>query len=204
MATQSEQRRACPVCGEGPLEQRTDSHVVEHAGVSERIPLYVAQCAACGSELATATEAKANKRAVVAFRKTVDGLLTGGEMRAAREAMGLTQAQAAALFGGGKVAFSRYENDDVTQSEAMDSLIRLCRSQPANLRELAQRKGVALAGEPRNVGNLLDSLLTRNLSRIKCSLDIQLGFQSRDARHTIPIQKQATVSRIQAWRKQVA
>ncbi|SEL63240.1 putative zinc finger/helix-turn-helix protein, YgiT family [Ectothiorhodospira marina] len=125
-------------------------------------------------------------------------------MRAAREAMGLTQAQAAALFGGGKVAFSRYENDDVTQSEAMDSLIRLCRSQPANLRELAQRKGVALAGEPRNVGNLLDSLLTRNLSRIKCSLDIQLGFQSRDARHTIPIQKQATVSRIQAWRKQVA
>ncbi|MCG5513998.1 type II toxin-antitoxin system MqsA family antitoxin [Ectothiorhodospira shaposhnikovii] len=204
MATQSEQQRVCPVCGEGSLEQRIDTHIVEHAGVRGSVPLYLAQCAACGSELAPATEAKMNKRAVITFRKRVDGLLTGAEMRAARASMGLTQAQAAALFGGGKVAFSRYENDDVTQSEAMDSLIRLCLSQPANLRELARRKGVVLPGEARNAGKLFDSLLTRNLRDIKHSLDVQLGLGSSEVRHAQPPHTQPSVSTIQAWWKRVA
>ena len=35
--------------------------------------------------------------------------------------------QAARLLGGGPVAFSKYENDDVAQSESMDNLLRLLR-----------------------------------------------------------------------------
>ncbi|PYF99754.1 HTH-type transcriptional regulator/antitoxin MqsA [Thioalkalivibrio sp. ALE21] len=204
MATQSIEQRVCPVCGEGVLEERVESHVVDHAGVSGSVPLHLAQCSACGSEVATAVEAKANKRAVVAFRKRVDGLLTGEEMRAAREAMGLTQAQAAALFGGGKVAFSRYENDDVTQSEAMDSLIRLCSSQPPTLEALARHKGVALGNESGAAANLLDSLLVRHVSGIKRTLDGQLGLRTSGVRRTTAQGGQATVSMIQAWRRRVA
>jgi HTH-type transcriptional regulator/antitoxin MqsA len=68
---------------------------------------------------------RANKRAVMAFRKQVDGLLSGADIAALRERYKLNQKQAARLFGGGPVAFSKYENDDVAHSEAMDKLLRL-------------------------------------------------------------------------------
>jgi hypothetical protein len=54
---------------------------------------------------------------------------------------------AAALFGGGKVGFCRYEYNDVVQSEAMDTLLRLCAAVPENLRHVARLKGVRLSEE---------------------------------------------------------
>lgn len=42
-----------------------------------------------------------------------------------RRAAHLTQEQAGALFGGGPVAFSKYENDDLIPDEAMANLLRL-------------------------------------------------------------------------------
>lgn len=136
--------RTCPACGEGRLEARESTQQVEHAGVKGTIPLHYAVCDICGSEVAEADEARANKRAMIAFRKRAEGLLTGREMREARSALHLTQSQAALLFGGGKVAFSRYENDDIAQSEAMDSLIRVCLARRDTLSWLADRKGVSL------------------------------------------------------------
>jgi HTH-type transcriptional regulator/antitoxin MqsA len=87
-------------------------------------------------------ESKLNKRIVMAFRKQVDGLLTGGEITALRKQYKLTQAQAAQLFGGGPVAFSKYENDDVAQSEAMDTLLRLVRRSPEAFWALVEEKGL--------------------------------------------------------------
>ena len=91
------------------------------------LPLVFKQCDACGSDFAGAAESKQNKRALMAWRKQVDGLLTGEEITALRKQYKLTQGQAAKLFGGGPVAFSKYENDDVAQSESMDTLLRLVR-----------------------------------------------------------------------------
>lgn len=136
--------RLCPVCGQGYLHEATGLQHVEHAGVHGEIPVHSAVCDGCGSEIAGEAEARANKRAMVAFRKRAEGLLDGDEIRRFRKAYHLTQDQAARLFGGGKVAFSRYENDDIAQSDAMDSLIRLCSEQPANLLLLANRKGTEL------------------------------------------------------------
>ena len=80
----------------------------------------------------------------MAFRKRVDGLLTGAEITALRKQYNLTQGQAARLFGGGPVAFSKYENDDVAQSESMDNLLRLVRRSPEAFWELVQEKGMAV------------------------------------------------------------
>ncbi|MCO4245814.1 type II toxin-antitoxin system MqsA family antitoxin, partial [Acidovorax facilis] len=78
----------------------------------------------------------------MAFRKQVDGLLTGDEIAALRKQYKLKQAQAAQLFGGGPVAFSKYENDDVAQSEAMDTLLRLVRRSPEAFWALVEEKGL--------------------------------------------------------------
>lgn len=132
----------CPVCGQGQLHERVEQEVTEYKGHTGETPLYFSECDACGSEQASAAQTRANKRAMIAFRKQVDGLLTGAEVRAVRERLGINQAEAARIFGGGPVAFSKYENDDVMQSEAMDKLLRLAADIPAAFMRLKIRTGL--------------------------------------------------------------
>ena len=122
-----ENKALCPICGEGNVTDHVDR--VEHAykGQKSMLPLHYQTCDVCTSDFAGAHESKLNKRGMMAFRKSVDGLLTGAEIAALREQYKLTQDQAARLFGGGPVAFSKYENDDVSHSESMDCLLRLAR-----------------------------------------------------------------------------
>lgn len=134
----------CPACGEGQLHAQTEQQTVEHAGCHGQVAMRFSVCDACGSELATADDALANKRAMVAFEKQAEGLLSGIEVRHWRKQYHLTQQLAAGLLGGGKVGFSRYENDDISQSTAMDSLLRLCQQEPANLMRLAKLRQLQL------------------------------------------------------------
>ena len=129
----------CPICGLGQVSIQTVMTDVEHAGRHGQVPTAFKLCNHCGSEFADADIARVNKRAMLAFRKRADGLLAGSEIRALRERVGLSQKQAAILFGGGPVAFSKYENDDVSQSEAMDKLLRLAFGDAAILRRLIEQ-----------------------------------------------------------------
>jgi HTH-type transcriptional regulator/antitoxin MqsA len=114
---------------------------VEYNGHTGNIPFHSAKCGTCGSEYTDATDARLNKRAMLAFRKEVDGLLTGTQIQAIRKHYGISQAQAAAIFGGGPVAFSKYENDDVAQSGSMDKLLRLASALPPAFSWLAREAG---------------------------------------------------------------
>lgn len=133
----------CPLCGEGHVTPRTEATVTEYHGQKGTVTLRYTECDVCGSEMTGDADGRANKRAVLRFRKQVDGLLTGTEIRAIREQYGLTQAQAAKLFGGGPVAFSKYENDDVSHSESMDTLLRLVRRCEEAYWELVDEKQMA-------------------------------------------------------------
>jgi HTH-type transcriptional regulator/antitoxin MqsA len=117
----------CPICGEGHITAQVQMVESEYKGHKADLPLHFKLCDTCTSDFAGAAESKLNRRALMAFRKKVDGLLTGEEITALRKVCKMTQGQAARLFGGGPVAFSKYENDDVAQSEAMDTLLRLVR-----------------------------------------------------------------------------
>jgi HTH-type transcriptional regulator / antitoxin MqsA len=132
----------CPICGEGHVTPGCDMVAHEYHGQSKLLPLYFTTCDTCTSESAGLEESRANKRAVLAFRKEVDGLLTGAEIRSLRDKYKLTQGQAAKLFGGGPVAFSKYENDDVAHSEAMDTLLRLVGRNAAAFWDLVDEKGL--------------------------------------------------------------
>lgn len=141
--TMSKNATLCPICGEGHLSIQIDKNPVEYKGVRELLGSFYAVCDACGSEQADAAQTRANKRLMIAFKKRVDGLLTGAEVRALRERLGLTQEEAAKVFGGGPVAFSKYETDDVTQSKAMDQLLRLAAELPAAFDRLARWADIA-------------------------------------------------------------
>jgi len=148
-------RVLCSLCGKGYLTPRTEDTETEYRGQQGAVTLHFMECDACGSEIVGDVESRANKRAVLAFRKTVDGLLTGAEIRAIREKYQLTQAQAAKLFGGGPVAFSKYENDDVAHSDAMDVLLRLVRRSEESFWELVdeRRLGELLQRRPSRVAH---------------------------------------------------
>jgi len=52
-------------------------------------------------------------------------MLSGDQISRIRIALGLSQREAASLFGGGYNAFNKYESGEVLQSFAMDRLLRL-------------------------------------------------------------------------------
>lgn len=70
------------------------------------------------------------------------GLLTGEEIRKIRSFLGITQNEAATIFGGGTVAFSKYENNDVIQSVSMDKLLRVASEVPEAFHVLARKVGL--------------------------------------------------------------
>ncbi|HEX5786231.1 MAG TPA: type II toxin-antitoxin system MqsA family antitoxin [Burkholderiaceae bacterium] len=132
----------CPICGQGHVKAVVQMVENEYKGHKAELALHYKQCDTCTSDFAGMAESKQNKRVLMAFRKQVDGLLTGEEITALRKQYRLTQAQAAKLFGGGPVAFSKYENDDVAQSEAMDTLLRLVQRSPTAFWTLVEQKGL--------------------------------------------------------------
>jgi HTH-type transcriptional regulator/antitoxin MqsA len=116
---------SCPICGEGSLTPFISSHAVTYKGVEKSIKTHFTKCNVCETEQAGSRELMLNKRAMNEFKKEVEGLLSGSEIKAIRDKLGLTQDQASRVFGGGPKAFSKYETNDIIQSEAMDKLMRV-------------------------------------------------------------------------------
>lgn len=136
-------RELCPICGEGHVTAQVQEIESDYKGHKATLPLHYRLCNICTSDFAGTPESKLNRRVLVAFRKRIDGLLTGVEIAALRKQYQMTQGQAARLFGGGPVAFSKYENDDVAQSESMDNLLRLVRRSAEAFWHLVQEKSMA-------------------------------------------------------------
>lgn len=68
-----------------------------------------------------------------------DTFLSGAEIRRIRKRLGLTQAQAGEILGGGPRAFSKYETNTVRPSAATAVLLRLLDENPSLLRDPAAR-----------------------------------------------------------------
>ena len=111
------------------MTPHTEMVAVEYNGLHGEVESHFLECDVCGSQ-GGVKEMRQSKRNTIAFRKQALHLLTGQQVRAIREKLGLTQNEAARLFGGGPVAFSKYENDDIIQSESMDKLLRVAANNP--------------------------------------------------------------------------
>jgi hypothetical protein len=89
---------------------------------------------------------------MIAFQKEVDGMLSGTEVRAIRKSYSLSIEDAGKIFGGGPVAFSKYENDDLVQSQPMDAALRLAQSSKSAFLQLVKVK------HPEFIERLIDKL----------------------------------------------
>ncbi|MDX9679356.1 type II toxin-antitoxin system MqsA family antitoxin [Pseudomonas zeae] len=126
----SYQKEACPICGEGSLSNADYERKVEHNGKHGSIITHISICDTCGCEQASPSQVRDNRREFTAFQKRVENRLSGKEIKQIRKKLNLKQNEASKLFGGGANSFAKYETDDVTQSDAMDKLIRICSEVP--------------------------------------------------------------------------
>lgn len=125
--------RPCPLCGEGTLMDTTKRTEEKYKGASFVMHIRGAFCDHCHDgfpEFDPQQEA-----AWRAFRDRIDAE-EAAELARIRKKLGLTQAKAAALAGGGKNAFSRYEKGKAKPVAAVINLFRLLDRHPELIEEL--------------------------------------------------------------------
>ena len=137
----------CKYCQSTEVERHSDVESIHYKEHTLSVSMAYSICHGCDREFVSKPQILQNDAHARDARKKHDGLMTSTEVRAARIKLSLTQEQAAMVFGGGKNAFSKYERAEVSQSTAMDTLIRLCLKHPHIYRELLINRGVKQAIE---------------------------------------------------------
>lgn len=126
----------CPVCGSAQaLEPYKGLETVRVGDFSEELTMTGERCRACEETFAdagsTARWASVSNALVAKVRKA-----RAGELKRIRESLGLTQAAAAKLTGGGHNAFSRYERGEAEPLPAVFNLFKLLDKHPELLAEV--------------------------------------------------------------------
>jgi HTH-type transcriptional regulator/antitoxin MqsA len=131
----------CDECGSSDFEVRKEPDTAQRNGQSYTVEMEYSICRQCGDVVLFPEQIKRNDCLVRDAWRKIDGLLTAQEIVDLRNKLGLTQQDAAKVFGGGINAFSKYERSEVIQSVAMDKLMRLALEMPAVLSQLKQQAG---------------------------------------------------------------
>lgn len=115
----------CELCGEIFMEcaTRTMEYYYKDRSVVLSQPGHY--CQSCGESILSASDLKSTRNALAAFKAKVDNLLAPDEIRTTRKSLQLNQQQAAAICGGGKNAFSRYESGEVLIPRPASNLLKV-------------------------------------------------------------------------------
>ena len=125
-----EKTRPCPSCGD-EMHYGERDETVTYQGHSLTFSQPGWHCDGCGDGIVDGADnevADAALHEVMAQAKKspISPLL----IRAAREAVGVSQREAGTVFGGGKTAFYKYENAKAVPSEGMANLLRVAIERP--------------------------------------------------------------------------
>lgn len=128
----------CKLCKSENVSSFVVTEEVSYKGRTLQVSIAFSACNNCDREFISKPQILQNEAALRAAKKEFDGLLSSEEIVRARKKLSLTQEQASRVFGGGRNAFSKYERGEVSQSVAMDKLIRICLNHHDIFRELAR------------------------------------------------------------------
>jgi HTH-type transcriptional regulator/antitoxin MqsA len=128
----------CPICGEAKLVQDTRDIPYTYKGETTAIPAVGGDfCPACGEAVLDAAESARVSALMLEFNKQVNAAAVDPEFIASvRKKLALDQREAAAIFGGGVNAFSRYENGKTRPPLALVKLLKVLERHPDLLAEI--------------------------------------------------------------------
>ena len=132
----------CTKCNSTSVSSGTSVESILYKENELSIEMEFSMCGDCGREFITKQQIQANDKSIRDAKRGADGLLMAEEVSKIRDSLGLTQKQAAQVFGGGANAFSKYERSEVVQSASMDKLIRLAFSNARVFDELLEMAGL--------------------------------------------------------------
>jgi len=139
----------CPLCDTGQLNEFTHERQELIDGHKVVIPgLLHSLCNHCGEYITTPTQSRYNKQTLIEARQRAveerdrAQRLTPSDILRIRNKLGVTQVQAARVFGGGQNAFSKYENAEISPSGGMEKLLRLADNIPEAANWLLKRAGL--------------------------------------------------------------
>lgn len=132
--------KICPICGVGELKKHIVNEEFEYKGRTVSIPNYITYtCNECEESIVDNSTLKSSGRILKKFKREVDGLLSVIEIKRIRESLGFTQELLSDILGGGLKGFARYESGQITQSKAMDNLLRILDKYPFVLDAIWQK-----------------------------------------------------------------
>ena len=128
----------CPSCGAGKLVRGTREVSYTYKGETTTIPaVHGGFCPVCGESVLAAAESSRVSAAMLEFNKQVNASIVDPAFIArVRKKLALDQRQAAAIFGGGPNAFSRYENGKTKPPLALVKLLMVLDRHPRLLEEV--------------------------------------------------------------------
>ena len=141
----------CHFCGSDAVSQHSSMETYQYKQQAYEVLVDYSVCNQCSEEVITTEQIHINEARVREVKKKLDGLLSCEEIRDIRTRLDLTQEEAAKVFGGGVNAFSKYERGEVTQSAAMDKLIRVTADNKAVFLRLKAMAGLISAAEVINL-----------------------------------------------------
>ena len=144
MNTHTTKRHRCPACRSAEVASASYQRRFHPHGKTVEVTLQTSRCSSCGAEFTSAAQHDGNLAVLKARKPGYEGLLLGEEISALRRRYGITQQQAAKIFGKGKIAFSRYENETSYPDDTTTKLLKLAIKKPDVIRSLADDAGVAL------------------------------------------------------------
>jgi len=138
----------CPICDANKWVEASHTMELTHENESLTVEnLAHSECEDCGYELVLPYQSRINDALIRDARRSSSGLLTGSEILRIRKSLKLTQQDTAELIGCAVNTFSKYERGVVTQSAAMDQLLRILDSLPEAIELLRKNKHNHLMSE---------------------------------------------------------
>jgi putative zinc finger/helix-turn-helix YgiT family protein len=131
----------CRACRQGHLHPATFEDVFHPHGQEVRVELLTSRCDHCGAQTTLARQHDENLRRLANRKQHYGQLLMGEEILALRKKYGLSQQVAARIFGKGKIAFCRYENETSYPDQSTTLLLTLAIEHPEVLKHLAEKAG---------------------------------------------------------------
>jgi HTH-type transcriptional regulator/antitoxin MqsA len=133
--------RFCPQCDDGTalLYETKDVRETIHGVMFEVSAVTGWHCPKCGEIEFAEGEGKRYNAALESARKAYEKR-RADELKATRKKLGLTQAEAGRLFGGGATAFSEYEHCKTEPHKSTVLLLRVLNKHPELLNELEVEK----------------------------------------------------------------
>lgn len=138
----------CPGCGSICVKKTESSpYIIWHGRSKVPVPQYEFKCLDCKSTWSDDAMINANIATIREWAKNNKKLVLAQDVKKLRILLGVSQEKAADIFGGGKRAFYKWENNKNGLTETAEALFYLVLRHPELAEEIAEAKGISLTEE---------------------------------------------------------